>query len=408
MSEYHQITLGEWSEMKDRLRRELNDLRTSFVRVGYILRKMEDSKAYEAEGYKSVAEFALKEHGLKPSTTSRWMAINREYSVDGYSEQLDPRYLNMNASQLTEMLTLPDKDRDLVTPDTPREEIRELKRFNADSAASAEDAPANAPAYRKAFEQFLASDPGTAEAVRSCIDAGCADASHLFNVVAPSGSRMYRAGTTFLVFNALTIMVKVFGGASSSASYEEFAEVASEYFSEHERPEEEPPAEEMPEAEEPVSEAEEPEPEPEEPESEPPESESEEPKPERAAAKPEKPEPAEKKKPVERKPSPSVDMNPPEPVAPAQKPEEVIVDEAGNPAPEDPEEAERDRLGMVKVTRDAVYLLKGRLMKEITDMNWPEAREITEELLSKLKYLQENDTEAIMALVERFTAHVGD
>jgi hypothetical protein len=58
---------------------------------------------------------------------------------------------------------------------------------------------------------------------------------------------------------------------------------------------------------------------------------------------------------------------------------------------------------MVKVTRDSVYLLKGRLMKEITDMNWPEAREITEELLSKLKYLQENDTEAIMALVEKFT-----
>ncbi len=390
MSEYHQITLNEWIDMKDRLRRELNDLRTSFVRVGYILRKMEDSKAYEAEGYKSVAEFAEKEHGLKPSTTSRWMAINREYSIDGYSEQLDPRYIDMNASQLTEMLTLPEKDRELVTPETPREEIRELKRFNADAAAAnVEDVPVSA--HERAFRQFLASDASTAEAVRSCIDAGCVDASHLFNAIAPSGSRMFRAGTVFLVFNALNIMVKVFGGESSSASYEEFAEVASAYLSEHGRP-----AEEMPEAEEP-------EPESEEPESEPPESEPEEPEPERAAAKQEKPKPAEKKKPVERKPSPSVDMNPPEPVAPAQKPEEIIVDEAGNPAPEDPEEVERNRLEMVKVTRDSVYLLKGRLMKEITDMNWPEAREITEELLSKLKYLQENDTEAIMALVEKFT-----
>ena len=76
--EYHQITLNEWMDMKDQLRRELNNVRQSYVRVGYILRKMDESKAYEAGGYKSVAEFAEKEHGLKPSTTSRWMSINRE------------------------------------------------------------------------------------------------------------------------------------------------------------------------------------------------------------------------------------------------------------------------------------------------------------------------------------------
>ena len=76
--EYHQITLNEWMDMKDQLRRALNNFRQSYVIVGYILRQMDDSKAYEAGGYKSVAEFAEKEHGLKPSTTSRWMSINRE------------------------------------------------------------------------------------------------------------------------------------------------------------------------------------------------------------------------------------------------------------------------------------------------------------------------------------------
>ena len=64
--EYHQITINEWFEMKKQLRQELNNVRTSFVRVGYVLRKMNDSEAYKAEGYASIAEFAEKEHGLKP------------------------------------------------------------------------------------------------------------------------------------------------------------------------------------------------------------------------------------------------------------------------------------------------------------------------------------------------------
>jgi hypothetical protein len=52
---------------------------------------------------------------------------------------------------------------------------------------------------------------------------------------------MFRAGTVFLVFNQLNIMVKVFGGENSSVSYEEFAEAASEWFTDHGKPEESAP-----------------------------------------------------------------------------------------------------------------------------------------------------------------------
>lgn len=223
MEEYHQMTLTEWMDLKDRLRRELNNLRTSFVRVGYVLRRMEDTKAYEAEGYKSVFEFAEKEHGLKPSTTSRWMSINREYSVDGYSEQLDPRYIDMNASQLTEMLSLPDKDRELVRPETPREEIRELRRFNKDSRAAG--APEQTPVI-KAFITCLTSLPDVAERVRACMKSGRTDAMHLSEAVAPSGSRMFRAGTRFLAFSTADIKVKTFGGGQETVTWSEFAEAA--------------------------------------------------------------------------------------------------------------------------------------------------------------------------------------
>ena len=46
MEDYHQITLNEWVEMKDQLRRELNNVRTGFVRVGYVLRRMEETGAW--------------------------------------------------------------------------------------------------------------------------------------------------------------------------------------------------------------------------------------------------------------------------------------------------------------------------------------------------------------------------
>ena len=102
--EYTQMTLTEWVDMKQKLRQELLGVKQSFVRIGYVLRKIDDQKLYEQDGYKSVAEFAKAEYGLEGSTVSRFMAINREYSIDGYSERLRSEYLDLGRSQLEEML----------------------------------------------------------------------------------------------------------------------------------------------------------------------------------------------------------------------------------------------------------------------------------------------------------------
>ena len=240
MEEYHQITLNEWQEWKRRLRQELNNVKTAFVRVGFVLRKIDETEAYKVEGYKSVAEFAEKEFGLKPCNTSRWMAINRVFSVDGYSEQLDARYADMNASQLTEMLGLPMEDRELVTPGTSREELRELRRFNRESESSGSGADAS-PLYG-AFAIFLDNNPPVAEKVMECLRGGNAGSDHIAEAVAPSGSRMYRAGTKFITFQKSDIKVKIFGGnGAESVSWEEFAEIARQWADEKER--EEPKAE---------------------------------------------------------------------------------------------------------------------------------------------------------------------
>ena len=229
--EYHQVTINEWLEMKDWLRKELNNIRHSYVVVGYILRTMDETKAYEAEGYKSVAEFALKEHGLKPSTTSRWISINREFSLGGYDKTLDPKYADMNASQLIEMLGLPIEDRSLVTAGTSREDIREMKRFNRDS----EGGTSPASGAEKAFCDMLDKDKEIADRVRKAIMSGHTDAEHLAAAVAPSGSKMFRAGAQFLAFKTSGITVKTFGGGQESVDWSEFATAAKAWIERKER-----------------------------------------------------------------------------------------------------------------------------------------------------------------------------
>ena len=50
--EYVQMTLNDWVEMKQRLRRELLGIKQSFVRIGFMLRQIEEQKLYENDGYK--------------------------------------------------------------------------------------------------------------------------------------------------------------------------------------------------------------------------------------------------------------------------------------------------------------------------------------------------------------------
>jgi len=418
--------------MKDQLRRELNNVRQSYVRVGYILRKMDESKAYEAGGYKSVAEFAEKEHGLKPSTTSRWMSINREYSLGGYSETLDPKYIDMNASQLTEMLSLPMEDRELITPDTSREDIRELKRFNKEESRT--EAAAVSSPMQEAFIEFLQKNPQEAAAVRALLESGTTDAGHLSEAVAPGGTKMFRSGTKFITFThgAPDIKVKVFGEGISSVSWSEFVEAAAVWMQRVQ--EEEEPAEqdieggtedeeitgEQHEEAERQGEIEENEDnsygEAEEDADEGPE---------------EEPEPDLNTPIVE-----DVDMS--EEIAPAQlsqnsaenleknevpEPEEIIVDEAGQPDPIDDEERERAqeevrkakeaakeaeeeaRRERVRQEREKAARLLAMVEKEFDAEHWPEAEEEAEKLLKSLAYLRGNDTETAAKRVRQMFAN---
>lgn len=220
--EYVQMTLNDWLEIKQKLRQELLSVKQSFVRIGYMLRKVEEQKGYEQDGYKSIAEFAQKELGLHPSTTTRFMEINREYSIDGYSERLRPEYLDLSRSQLEEMLKLPDEDRAMIQPDTPREGIRELKRFNN---ATPE---AGASTVKELIENFFHDNKETLNA----IFAEELTIKQFSEIINPSGNRSYKKGLYFLMMYENRIAVKKFGEAPVNMTWGEFKQQTEDIFQE--------------------------------------------------------------------------------------------------------------------------------------------------------------------------------
>ncbi len=224
--EYVQMTLNDWIEIKQKLKQELLGVKQSFVRIGYALRQIDDQKLYERDGYKSVAEFAKAEYGLEPSTTSRFMSINREYSIDGYSERLRPEYADLGRSQLEEMLKLPDSDRQMIQPEASREDIRELKRFNKTEPAAGE-----ADDIRQLVEKFYQDHMDVLNTVFSEVaEFGESTAERFKEIVNPGGNRSYKKGLFFLMMYENRVSVKRFGSPPQDMTWEEFYQKTMDIF----------------------------------------------------------------------------------------------------------------------------------------------------------------------------------
>lgn len=229
--EYKQITLAEWLDIKQKLKQDissakdkLNGLKKDFVRIGYLLRKIDDNELYKQDGYKSIAEFAKAECGLSPSDTTRFIQINKKYSVGGNSEELRPEFLNFGQSKLAAMLTLPDSDLVMITPETSREDIRELNRFNKSVPESELDSN---------IEQLIRDFYISQELVRKAV-AVKNNVKELRELIAPSGSRSFRKSKWFIMFHENKISVKEYAGIAKEMSWEEFTKITAKVLEKYE------------------------------------------------------------------------------------------------------------------------------------------------------------------------------
>ena len=341
--DYIQMTLDDWLGIKKELEEELRGAAAGFVRIGYLLRKIDESQGYKQDGCDSLTEWAEQEYGLSASSVSRFMAINKKYSVDGYSKQLRIEYAKYGQAKLQEMLTLPEEDLQMVSPEMKRADIREIKAFER-QAPKEEPAEQESDAPQWILEFIKQNGLERLTHTRAFEDRNIAQ---LIEEVNPTGTKTFRHKRTMVSMFADKIMVKEFPNAPERMEWEEFFEHAI------------PLIRSMGEAKEPEAELEVP----------------------KIAQKVPKPEPEMPK--VEQKMPEPEEKAPEEPgqraeptVAPAQK-EAADIEEtnvkpapetAENQSPEEPEQVEIDEILPAPVEPDPMRDLKDRFTAEINSL----------------------------------------
>lgn len=128
-----QLTLPELEQEEKQIRENLGGIVRNFVKTGWHLSRIDRSGAYKLKGYHSVTEYARETFGMAPDGVSRFIHVYEKYSIQGDTPELREEYRDFNFSQLTEMLQLPEEDHTMIRPETKREDIRDLKKFNKQS-----------------------------------------------------------------------------------------------------------------------------------------------------------------------------------------------------------------------------------------------------------------------------------
>lgn len=127
------LTLPELEQEEQGIRENLGGIVKNFVRAGWHLSRIDRSGAYKLKGYSSITEYARETFGMTPDGVSRFVHVYEKYSIQGDTPELREEYRDFKFSQLTEMLQLPEKDYVMIRPETKREDIRALKKFNKQS-----------------------------------------------------------------------------------------------------------------------------------------------------------------------------------------------------------------------------------------------------------------------------------
>ena len=236
----NQITLNEWMEWKEDIRNKLQETAENFVYIGYRLKQIRDSGMLD--GAADIFEFAQREYGLSKSTTSRFIAINEKYSEGGNSLELREEFRRFSSSKLSEMLTLPDNECQLITERTTIKEIRELKSFSKEQVQQ-DDIDKDEVVYtplQKCIIDFF-KDPQKAEMLNKVMEnlalqfPRFQEAAELMN---PSGQSSHKKGIIFLFMYDYSTGVKYKDltlPEPVSMSWNEFLEKVYEIYCGYER-----------------------------------------------------------------------------------------------------------------------------------------------------------------------------
>lgn len=234
--EYIQLTMDDYIQSKEEIKKDLGGIVKSFVRIGWQLTRISNSEAYKMDGYKTIAEFAKEEYDMNPSGVTRFMQVYEKYSVPGDTPELQEKYRDFNFSQLTEMLQLTEEERDMFRPESKREDIREYKNFakenenNPDNLLNWQQEPQDA--VGKTILEFFRNNKDTLNELYGSEAYTSGDIKEMAEIVNPSGNRHYRHKTVFMMMYDYNqgLMINEFGKSQESMKWEKFFAITQEIF----------------------------------------------------------------------------------------------------------------------------------------------------------------------------------
>lgn len=166
------------------------------------------------------------------------MNVYERYSLPGDTPELQEQYKDFKFAQLTEMLQLPEEDRQIFHAEDKREDIRELKDFNKEN----ENNPMNLLDWKSAqstedklkatIQEFFHEKQGVLNTLYSSEAYQAGNIKGMSQIINPGDSMSYRKGTVFLMFHQEDITVKIFNGEMKNITWEQFFAYTQEIFAE--------------------------------------------------------------------------------------------------------------------------------------------------------------------------------
>ena len=236
--EYMQLSMDDYIQSKNEIKQELGGIVKSFVRIGWQLTRINKSEAYKHDGYSTIAEFAKAEYGMNPSGVSRFMNVYERYSLPGDTPELQEQYKDFKFAQLTEMLQLPEEDRQIFHADTVLRSYTlkfsiqlkilfiPMNLLDWKSAQSTEDK------LKATIQEFFHEKQGVLNTLYSSEAYQAGNIKGMSQIINPGDSMSYRKGTVFLMFHQEDITVKIFNGEMKNITWEQFFAYTQEIFAE--------------------------------------------------------------------------------------------------------------------------------------------------------------------------------
>lgn len=124
------VSMGNigYRDSVDIIRKELDNIKQSFLAVGWHLKHIKDRGLYKEDGYTNIYDFAGDKFHMSQSNVSRYINLCERFSAGNGSPRLDERFAGFDYSQLTEMLPMKPEEQEKVTPDMTVRQIREMKK----------------------------------------------------------------------------------------------------------------------------------------------------------------------------------------------------------------------------------------------------------------------------------------